>query len=160
MQPEDARVSGSALAAGYDGVLASGGFLKSKSRRRVLEWYRGLLAESDRPFLGVCLGMKILGFCYGARMRKTAPEVGFREIAFQRDFPLAPGLTSLRAYENHRFELLPPLPAPLRKYANGAASVEAVKVDGRSQFAVQFHPEVGGTSVVILDRFLNLCGSG
>jgi GMP synthase-like glutamine amidotransferase len=157
IHPEEVRAFGPALASGYDGILATGGFLESGSRRRVLDWYGDLLRESEKPFLGICLGMKIVGYCYGARMRKTPPDVGFREISFQGDFPLAEGVKTLRVYEKHKFELVPPLPRPLRNYASGGSPVQAVTVDGRPQFAVQFHPEVGSDATIVLDRFLELC---
>jgi GMP synthase-like glutamine amidotransferase len=159
VHPEDIRRQGSALASEYDGVLATGGFLKSGSRERVLQWYAELLVETDRPFLGICLGMKILGHCYGARLRKIEPDIGVRQIAFEREFPLAPGVRTMAVYENHRYELVPPLPVPLQNYASGGSPVQAVTVTGRPQFAVQFHPEVGDTSTVVLDRFLELCRS-
>jgi len=157
VHPEDVRRASSSLASEYDGVLATGGFLKSESRGSVLQWYREFFAETDRPFLGICLGMKILGFCYGARMRRIESDVGLRVITFEREFPLAPGIRTMAVHENHRYELVPPLPDPLQNYANGGSPVQAMAVTGRPQFAVQFHPEVGSTATIVLDSFLELC---
>ena len=90
---------------GYDGVVASGGYLRSATHRETLQRYSTFFEELDRPYLGVCLGLKILGFCYGARIRKIPPVVGARRVSL-RDFPLSPGLAEFTVRQNHKYELV------------------------------------------------------
>jgi GMP synthase-like glutamine amidotransferase len=142
---------------GFDGVIASGGYLKAGTHQQTLKKYSRFFEELDRPFLGVCLGMKILGFSYGARLGKTEPVIGDSKVRL-RDFPLLPGLSEFRVHENHRYELLRPLPGSLEDFTAPGDPVEAVKVRGRHQYAVQFHPEVGESPArVLFANFLSLC---
>lgn len=157
LRPEEVKRRGSSLASEFDGVVASGGYLPSAAYRGALAWYQELLSGSDRPFLGICLGMKILGCCYGARLRRIEPVVGVRPLRFESDYPLAPGIRTMEVYENHGYELIPPLINPLTNYASGSSPVEAVRVEDRDQFAVQFHPELGGAQTIILDSFIDVC---
>lgn len=45
----------------FEGVVASGGRLLAVARERVLSTYSSIIPSLERPFLGICLGMKILG---------------------------------------------------------------------------------------------------
>src|SRR5580658_10418638 len=96
---------------GFDGVIASGGSLTAETHQRDLKAYAEFLEELDRPFLGICLGLRILGHCYGARMRRIpSPAAGTFVVRFERDFPLAPGVRECSVYQSHKYELLLPLP--------------------------------------------------
>lgn len=144
----------------YDGVVASGGYLKAGSRHETLLRYRRLFEELDRPYLGICLGMKILGFCYGARILKVQPVIGERLVSL-RGFPLCPSLSHFTVHQNHRYELVRPLPNSLEDFTDDAGPVQAVKVRGREQYAVQFHPEVGDSAAASVMRgFVALCAVG
>jgi len=104
------------------------------------------------------LGLRILGYCYGARIRKIPLAKGISSIRFQKAYPLAPGIKDLEVYESHKFELVPPFPDILENYANNQRPVEAIKVRQKMQFAVQFHPEVrNAQGSAVLDGFLSLC---
>ncbi|MGA2663793.1 MAG: hypothetical protein ABSF83_02470 [Nitrososphaerales archaeon] len=140
----------------YDGVVASGGYLRAASRAATLGRYSELFRDLDRPYLGVCLGMKVLGFCYGARIGNVGPVVGTRRVSLD-GFPLCPGLSEFAVHQNHRYELLRPLPPSLRDYTSSGPT-QAVKVADRDLYAVQFHPEVGSSPArVIMENFVSLC---
>ncbi len=142
---------------GYDGVIASGGYLKLATHRETLRRYSDFFGELDSPFLGVCLGMRILGHCYGARIGKMTPVVGEHRVSL-RDFPLCPGLSEFVVHQNHRYGLLPPLPITLENFTKDTDSIQAVKVNGKEQYAVQFHPEVGESPArVIFQNFVLRC---
>jgi GMP synthase (glutamine-hydrolysing) len=144
-------------ARGFDGVIASGGYLSATTYGEDLKRYDALLEELDRPFLGICLGMKILGHHYGVRMRRIPPAEGMGPIRFLRDYPLAPGLKECLVYQSHRFEWLPPLPAELENYASNGSPVEAVKVRGTQRYGLQFHPELSGEPALgMLRNFVSL----
>jgi len=155
VEPE--TITGPLPVRGYDGFIASGGYLRSATHRDTLRRYSTFFEELERPYLGVCLGMKILGFCYGARIRRIAPVVGERRVSL-RDFPLSPGLSEFSVRQNHKYELLPPLPEALQNFTAEGDPVQAVKVAGRDQYAVQFHPEVGKTPArIIVENFVSMC---
>jgi GMP synthase-like glutamine amidotransferase len=155
IEPE--RIVGPLPVRGYDGVIASGGYLRSTTHRDTLRRYSTFFEELERPYLGVCLGLKILGFCYGARIRKIPPVIGDRRVSL-RDFPLSPGLEEFTVRQNHKYELVPPLPETLENFTAEGDPVQAVKVVGKDQYAVQFHPEVGETPAqVIFKNFISMC---
>lgn len=157
LEPESS--DGSIPFRAYDGIVASGGYLKADSRRETLRRYSRLFEELDRPFLGICLGMKILGFCYGARIGKVPPVIGERLVSL-RGFPLCPSLSEFTAHQSHRYELIRPLPHSLEDFTGDAGPVQALKVRGREQYAVQFHPEVGrSAAATIMGGFVDLCSA-
>jgi len=156
IEPEE--IEGPLPVRGYGGVIASGGFLKAATRQETLGRYSVFFEELEIPFLGICLGMKILGFCYGARIGKRRPVVGDYEVSL-RGFPLSPGLSEFTVRQNHRYELLPPLPVSLENFTAVGHPIQAVKVVGKAQFAVQFHPEVGDSPArIIVANFVSMCG--
>jgi GMP synthase-like glutamine amidotransferase len=145
-------------AQGFDGVIASGGYLSAATYKADLQTYSQFLKDLDRPFLGICLGLKILGYCYGARMRKIVPAVGTYIVRFQREYPLAPGVRECAVYQSHKYELLSPLPGALENYATDGSPVQAVKVRGRERYGLQFHPEMSGSPASqMIKRFVSLC---
>jgi len=155
VEPE--AIAGPLPASGYDGIIASGGYLKSSSRQDTLQRYSAFFGELRSPYLGICLGMRILGHCHGARFRKTAPVVGEYQVSLA-GFPLCPELSDTTVYQNHRYEVIRPLPGSLEDFTARGSTVQAVKVVGKEQYAVQFHPEVGNHPVnVILRNFVSLC---
>jgi len=146
----------------FDGAIASGGFLKKESAKAAMQWYREFLGRLERPFLGICLGLRILGIANGARARKISLKKGLCNVSFSKEFPLLQGKQRISAFRSHEFELIPELPESLENFAMCEdCAVQALKVNGRLQFAVQFHPEKRGTEAnEILENFLKLCESG
>ena len=140
----------------FDGIIAPGGSLPRENYREILKWYIKFLNRIKKPFLGICLGQKIIGYCYGARIRKIPKEEEIITINFHKQFPLAPNVKELNVFESHEFELISPLPNTLENYASsGKSIVQAIKVCGKEQYAVQFHPErKGNEGHIILDNFI------
>ncbi len=154
---EAAEVKASS-ATGFDGVVASGGYLSIKTYRQELQVYSQILNELDRPYLGVCLGLKILGHHYGARMRKTEPAMGIYHVRFLREYPLAVGLRECSVYQGHKYELIPPLPEMMENYATNGSPVQAIKISGLERYGVQFHPELSGEPAAGMIRsFVSRC---
>lgn len=155
VEPSDVS---SSLAKGFDGIIASGGFLPAGSYREDLKRYYRFLDALERPFLGICLGMKILGSYYGARMRKISPFEGVHLIRFNREYPLAPGVGRCTVRGSHRYELLTPLPAPMENYATDGSPVQAVKIVGEERYALQFHPELSEMPArSMVANFVSIC---
>jgi len=150
------------LIKGYGGIIASGGFLQKENRIKILRWYKDILTKSNIPFLGICLGHKILGFCHGTRLKRSH-EKGLIDTFFHKEFPLAPGVRNLNVYQDHDFGLLH-LPETLENCASSkGCDIQAIRVVDKQQYGVQFHPEVTedeeGRPIeghIVLDRFLKI----
>jgi GMP synthase (glutamine-hydrolysing) len=144
----------------YAGLIVSGGSIPGKTRREHLEWYCRLYGFAEIPVLAICLGLRILGYCHGCRMKRLSPsEIGLTWIRFFREYPLAPGKSELLVYENHDYELLD-LKGPFENYASAeVCKIQAVKHRFKPFFAVQFHPEVGegNEGPLIIENFVKLC---
>ena len=144
----------------YHGVVISGGFLPNERYRELLIWYKNFLSEVQCPVLGICLGLRIFGYCYGARIRKMEKEEnGIVKIFFHREYPLAPGRKELTVYETHLYELIS-TGEYLENYGSSAVCrIQAVKHKSKPHYAVQFHPEVGENNEgpLILENFVRLC---
>ncbi|MFQ5762640.1 MAG: hypothetical protein ACE5PO_06370, partial [Candidatus Bathyarchaeia archaeon] len=141
----------------YRGVVISGGSLSKDAVEETLQWYRRFLDKVKVPVLGVCLGMKIIGRCYDARIRRLeTDETGATTLTFHRPYPLAPNHAQLVVHEDHSFELIS-LPKGFDNYASSSrCNIQAVKHRDKPLFAVQFHPEVteNNQGRIILDNFL------
>lgn len=156
IEPRDVKAG---VEAGFDGVIASGGFLSAQTYRQDLERYGALLEELERPYLGICLGMRILAHFYEARTRRVSPVLGMQTIHFERDYPLAPGVRECSVYQGHKYEVLFPLPAELENYPVEDGTVQAVKIKGMQRYAVQFHPELSERPArAVISNFVALCG--
>ena len=144
----------------YDGLIVSGGGFPRTEYRRILEWYCRFFENVEIPVLAICLGLKILGYCNGSRIRRIRPgELGVTKITFFREYPLAPSIRELLVYENHDYELLN-LREPLENYASSErCRIQAVKHRFKPLFAVQFHPEIskGNDGPIIIGNFVSLC---
>ena len=66
----------------------------------MLSYYKHILQSVQQPILAICLGLRILGYIYSARIRRMPKgEYGIVKIHFQEEYPLAPGVEVLDAYE-------------------------------------------------------------
>jgi GMP synthase (glutamine-hydrolysing) len=146
----------------YDGLIVSGGYLPRAEYRQILEWYCKLFEAVTIPVLAICLGLRILGYCNGSRVRRIKPsELGVTKIFFFKEYPLAPGVRELLVFENHDYELLD-LKAPLENYASSErCKIQAVKHGFKPIFAVQFHPEISkeNNGPLIIRNFIDFCRS-
>ncbi len=145
----------------YCGIVISGGFLPGNRYRELLVWYCNLLNMVQQPLLGVCLGLRIMGYCYGARIRKMeAEENGVVTVSFHKEYPLAPKRRELKVYETHLYELIS-TGRDLENYgSSNLCKIQAVKHKNKPQFGVQFHPEIDkekNEGWIILENFVKLC---
>jgi glutamine amidotransferase len=126
-------------------------------------------AESERPLLGVCLGMQVLfqeseegdeiglGFLQGQVRRLPAnvkvPHIGWNEVAWTADHPMIHGLESgERFYFVHSYACAPTDAVTVGVTEHGARFAAAVAVE--NMFATQFHPEKSGDAGLEIYRNL------
>lgn len=114
--------------------------------RRMSRTARALLRrwDSERPFLGICLGHQIIGDHYGASVIRAAAPVHGETSRVRHDgrgvFLGVDDPTDVARY--HSLVIDPPtVPASLEVSARSGAVVMAVRHRGRPVESVQFHPE-------------------
>jgi imidazole glycerol-phosphate synthase subunit HisH len=136
--------------------------------------------ESDKPFLGVCLGMQALferseeggveglGIFRGdvVRFRLApgfkVPHIGWNQIRFvQANSPLAAGLADSEAfYFVHSYHCRPADPALVLAECDYGGTFTAAIAKGRV-FATQFHPEKSqAKGLQIYRNFVKLAAGG
>ncbi len=144
----------------YSGIIISGGFLPKDRYKEILNWYKQLITSAQIPILGICLGLRIIGYYYGARIRKLEKEEnGIVKIYFHKEYPLAPSRKELTVYETHLYELIS-TGENLENYGSSdTCKIQALKHKNKKHFAVQFHPEIQekNEGIIILEHFLRLC---
>ncbi len=140
--------------------MVSGGFLPKEDYKKLLIWYKNFLDQVEKPVLGICLGLRIFGYCYGARVRKMEEEEnGVTTIFFHKEYPLAPGKKELKVYETHLYELISTGNNLINYGSSAKCKIQAVKHVFKPQYAVQFHPEIyeNNEGLIIIKNFISLC---
>ncbi len=145
----------------YRAMILSGGYIKREIQSKALDWYKNLFYNSSLPILGICLGHKLMGYCYGAKILSMGnPRIGYYKIQFSYTYDLLPDVKGLYVYQNHKYKLAS-LPNFLKNYASSnECEIEALKHINKKQYSVQFHPEVNDydkRSLKIVENFLKMC---
>ncbi|MEB3274217.1 MAG: imidazole glycerol phosphate synthase subunit HisH [Prochlorothrix sp.] len=139
------------------------------------------IAATDKPFLGICLGMQImfegsdegqepgLGIIPGwvrhfrSEPNLTIPHMGWNILEYtQPHCPLWHGLPDPAwAYFVHSYYVDPTeASVPAAKVTHGSQSITAA-IAHRNLLATQFHPEKSsGTGLQIIDNFVALVAQG
>ena len=114
--------------------------------RTEMDWIP-LALDSDKPFLGVCLGAQMLAKVLGARVR-LHPR-GLHEIGYFPVHPTPAGAVlfepGLNVYQWHSYGF--DLPRGAELLARGEMFKNQAFRYGRAAYAIQFHPEVTAKTV-------------
>ena len=144
----------------YRGIVISGGFFEQDKYKEILNWYKKVLQQTQIPILAICLGFRIMGYCYGSRTRRLEKEEnGNIKISFHREYPLIPKRKEMTAYETHLYELIS-TGEDLENYGSSeTCKIQAVKHKNKMQYGVQFHPEIceENDGLTILENFIKIC---
>jgi GMP synthase (glutamine-hydrolysing) len=152
------------LAAGYQGIILSGG--PSSVYEDGAPLPPAELFEAGVPVLGICYGMQAMGYLLGGDVIPAERrEYGKADITLQGSSPLLKNVTPeatgrVTVWMSHGDTVLRPPKgfAALARTPN--CPVAAMADEERRLYAVQFHPEVAHTpqGKTILDNFLEVCG--
>ena len=133
-----------ALEGGFDAYVLTGTIPPKGRPTPRLREELALIKDGEAPVLGICFGLHLIAQAYGAPLvRMPARRVGFKELRVLQPSPLLEGLEGILVWENHRVRVSERLNGSrLRLLASSPDNpVEAVQVEGRKVFGVQFHPE-------------------
>ena len=166
--PEEARAADALVVPGVGAFAACVAGLRSAHLDDVVRQ----VVASDRPVLGVCLGMQVL-FDWGeegpaeglgvlrGKVRRlpqglTVPHMGWNEVRWLAEHPLAAGIPDgTRFYFVHSYVCEPEEDVVVGETDHGGPFAAAVARD--NLFATQFHPEKSGQAG--LQIYENLVGA-
>jgi GMP synthase (glutamine-hydrolysing) len=110
------------------------------------------IKDTDKPVLGICSGMQIIGLVYGAESKKFK-EIGFYKERFEREF-LGLGKdeddVEVEVYHLHNSYIT--LPKDFESYAKSYPKkiVQAMKHKQKEIYGVLFHPEVRNQEILFM----------
>lgn len=117
-------------------------FLKEIAR---FSWIK----DFDKPILGICSGMQIIGLVFGAKLKKKT-EIGLIVANFEKNFLGLDGAKQVYALHNNFIDF-----SKLEDFEVFARSLlcdQAVKHKEKKIYCVLFHPEVRNKEVI--EKFL------
>jgi GMP synthase (glutamine-hydrolysing) len=152
------------LAAGYQGIILSGGPSSVYEEGAPLPPKE--LFDAGIPVLGICYGMQAMGYLLGGHVIPAERrEYGKAEITLQGQSPLLRNVEPeasgrVTVWMSHGDTVLRPPKGFTSLASTPNCPVAAMADEVRHLYAVQFHPEVLHTPQgrTILDNFLTVCG--
>lgn len=130
-----------------DKIIISGTSLKDNYFLEYIKNFRWI-KEFEKPILGICGGMHILGLIFKGEIKKCQ-EIGLTEIIFKNNFLGYHG--KHQVYELHNLNVVS---KEFNKYAISKNCVQAIKHKKKPFYGVQFHPEVRNKNLIL--NFTNL----
>lgn len=127
-----------------DKVIICGTSLFDNEFMKNIRYFKWIL-DFDKPILGICGGMQIIGIVFGAKLKKKT-EIGFYKESFNEDFLGLLG--EQEVYHLHNYF------ADFNKLNNfktfsGKKVNQAVKHKEKDIYGVLFHPEVRQKKLIL-----------
>ncbi len=130
-----------------DKIIISGTSLKDNNFLTYINNFNWI-KECEKPILGICGGMHILGLIFNGEMKKYQ-EIGLTEVIFKNDFLGFHGRHLV--YELHNLNVES---KEFKTYAVSKHCIQAIKHKKKPFYGVQFHPEVRNKNLLV--NFTNL----
>jgi GMP synthase-like glutamine amidotransferase len=125
-----------------DKVIISGTSLKDNNFSENLNFFKWI-KDFEKPVLGICGGMQILGLIYNGKYRKQQ-EIGLTKVDFKKEFL---GLKEkVDAYELHNYFVESD---EFEIFAESKNCHQAFKHKTRLFYGVLFHPEVRNKKLLV-----------
>ena len=100
-----------------------------------------LIRETNKPLLGICLGMELLAHAQGVRLKRRLQKiVGVHEITIHLELFGLEDETTYRVFEAHRWTV--PKESLFETIGVSEYGAEIIKHPVRHHIGFQFHPEV------------------
>ena len=125
-----------------DKVIICGTSLRDEGFLWDLEMF-SWLKDFEKPVLGVCAGMQILGMVFGGKLKKFS-EIGFFHENFEREFLGIRGKVEVYHLHNNYVEF----GNEFEVFA-GRGFAQAVKSKDGELYGVLFHPEVRNRKMIL-----------
>lgn len=154
--PSSERISST-----YGGVILSGVPIEYsrntiEDRHTFLDW----VIDIQIPVLGICLGHQIVGTLFDASvMTNYEAEEGIRTVSVLRDDPILEGMPfcfEVRAL--HTCSITVPEDFLLLARSSGCVN-EIMKHHEKDIYGFQFHPELLGGSIRLVENFISIAKS-
>jgi len=124
-----------------DKIIISGTSLKDNFFLQDLDCF-SWLKKIDKPVLGICAGMHILGLMFNGILKKET-EIGLVDVFFEHEFL---GLkNTVECYELHNFYVES---KEFEVFAKSEKCLQVVKHKQKPFYGVLFHPEVRNKKLV------------
>lgn len=104
----------------------------------------GWLVETEKPVLGICAGMQVLGMAFGAS-REKARETGMVKVTVEIENPLLP-FPEFEAYALHDYALT--MVKRFQILATSGNCIQMIKHESKSIYGILFHPEVRNEDII------------
>lgn len=124
-----------------DKIIISGTSFKDNDFLCNLEFF-DWIKNFDKPVLGICGGMHILGMCFNGKLCK-AQEIGLTEVEFQKEF--LGFKDKVEVYELHNYYVES---STFEVYARSKKCIQAIKHKDKPFYGVLFHPEVRNKDMI------------
>lgn len=125
-----------------DKVIICGTSLKDNDFMKHIDSFSWIL-EYEKPILGICAGMQVIGSIFGGKLKK-AVEIGFFKEKFDKSFLGLMGEQEVYHLHNYfvqdwnEFEVY-----------SGKEIIQAVKHKKKEIYGVLFHPEVRQKNMIL-----------
>ncbi len=126
-----------------DKIIICGTSLKDNfysEHPKKFEW----INECNKPILGICAGMQIIGLVNSSKSLKKKTEIGFFKENFRKEFLGLNGENEVYHLHNFYFNLLKNF-----EIYNRGEIPQAVKHKEKEIYGVLFHPEVRNKEMIV-----------
>jgi len=134
----------------YEKIIICGGLLKDNKFIQDIKLF-SWLKTFEKPVLGICAGMEIIGLVYGVKLRKSK-EIGMIKVRTVRKNKLFSG--KFEAYGLHNFMPISILLKNFDILAMSSKGAQAIKHEKKELYGVMFHPEVRNKEII--EKFVKL----
>lgn len=131
------------LKGNFDKVIISGsplGDFEAAEHLQCFNW----LKEYEKPVLGVCAGMQIIGQIYGCSL-KEQKEIGLIDVKTDKENPLIKGI--FQAYSLHILGV--DVSENFKILASSKQGPQIIKLKEKPFYGVMFHPEVRNHEIIL-----------